>query len=111
MFLQMNNVKDVMVCAASFLDPRVINGLSQGLKVATAVGIDSESISLYIYSIEIGHVYFCLFQTVPFIPGATLALALISLVFEKTKQVVENDAAAQELRTECEELTKSVTKV
>ena len=39
MFVQMSNVTDVLVCASSFLDPKVLNGLSQGVQLASAVGI------------------------------------------------------------------------
>ena len=49
--------------------------------------------------------------TVPFVPGATLALALVNIVLEKINQVVELEEAASELRNECQVLSKSVTVV
>ena len=57
------------------------------------------------------HVFVISKFTVPFLPGATLALKLVTAVLDKTKQVGENDTAAQELRRECTDLTMSVTVV
>ena len=107
----MSNVTDVLVCASSFLDPKVLNGLTQGLQLASAVGIVVYYISLGLIPCHLFHFIFIPEITVPFVPGATLALALVNVVLEKISQVVENDVAVQELRTECQVMSQSVNVV
>lgn len=106
----MNTAKLVVDCAASFFSPVVLSTLCQGIELASAVG--KYQLSFTPAKPNACYQVFVIFKfTVPFIPGATLAIKLVSAVLDKTKQVGENDTAAQELRRDCTDLTMSVTVV
>ena len=50
-------------------------------------------------------------STVAFVPGATLALALVNVVLAKSRQMDQTKLEMQDLCVECKVLTKSVNEV